>query len=323
MRIFRQDGPVTTDRSRVLVVGDLNPDLILVGDVAPRFGQAEQLLDAAELVIGGSAGIAAHGLARLARPVSLVAAVGDDLFGTEVCSRLAAAGVAVDQVLRRPGSATGLSVVLSSGDDRAILTLPGAIPTLTADEVLGSLHRLAGSGLSHVHVCSLFLQPGLLKQMRSVLQEAHGLGLTTSLDTNGDPAGAWRGVHELLPLLDVVFPNRAEVIALGSDDDPYVAAAQLAERGPLVVVKNGALGGFAVTPSGERLEVPGEPVAAVDATGAGDSFDAAFLDGWLDDLALAECVRRAVLAGGLSVRALGGTAGQAGRADLMTAGKGS
>src|SRR6185369_8331086 len=104
MRIFRQDGPVTTDRSRVLVVGDLNPDLILVGDVAPRFGQAEQLLDAAELVIGGSAGIAAHGLARLARPVSLVAAVGDDLFGTEVCSRLAAAGVAVDQVLRRPGS---------------------------------------------------------------------------------------------------------------------------------------------------------------------------------------------------------------------------
>jgi sugar/nucleoside kinase (ribokinase family) len=143
------------------------------------------------------------------------------------------------------------------------------------------------------------------------------------LDTNGDPAGAWHGVEELLPLLDVLFPNRAEVMALGQHDDPYAAAALLAERGPLVVVKNGALGGFAVTSSGERLEVPGEPVTAVDATGAGDSFDAAFLDAWLDDLALAECVRRAVLAGALSVRALGGTAGQATREDLTTVGKDS
>ena len=312
---------MTVDRSRVLVVGDLNPDLVLIGDVVPRFGQAEQLLDAAELVIGGSAGIAAHGLARLGRPVSLVAAVGDDLFGVQVCAQLESAGVGVDRVLRRPGVATGLSVVLSAGDDRAILTLPGAIPTLTVDEVLGSLRQLADSGVSHVHVCSLFLQPGLLKEVSSVLLEAHSLGLTTSLDTNGDPAGAWQGVQELLPHLDLVFPNRAEVMALGQHDDPYVAAALLAESGPLLVVKNGALGGFAVTPTGERIEVHGEPVTAVDATGAGDSFDAAFLDAWLDDLALAECVRRAVLAGALSVRALGGTAGQATRDDLMTAGK--
>ena len=67
------------DRSRVLVVGDANPDLVLTGDVVPRFGQVEQLLDSATLTIGGSAGITAHALARLGRPVSLVAAVGTDL----------------------------------------------------------------------------------------------------------------------------------------------------------------------------------------------------------------------------------------------------
>ena len=44
----------------VLVLGDLNPDLVLRGDVVPRFGQAEQLLDAATLVLGGSAAITAH-----------------------------------------------------------------------------------------------------------------------------------------------------------------------------------------------------------------------------------------------------------------------
>ena len=66
----------------LLVVGDANPDLILRGDVVPRFGQAEQLLDDADLVLGGSAAITAHGLARLGRPVSLVAAIGADAFGT-------------------------------------------------------------------------------------------------------------------------------------------------------------------------------------------------------------------------------------------------
>src|SRR3954454_2498893 len=314
---------VTPNRSRVLVVGDLNPDLVLVGDVVPRFGQTEQLLEAAGLVIGGSAGIAAHGLARLGRAVSLAAAVGDDLFAATVCEQLDAAGVGLEQVRRRPGLVTGLSVVLSAGDDRAILTLPGAIPTLTAEDALSSLREVASTGVSHLHLCSLFLQPGLMSDVSSVLAEAHSLGLTTSLDTNGDPAGAWQGVRELLPLIDVLLPNRAEVIALGQDDDPYVAAGLLAAQGPLVAVKNGALGGFVVTPLGERLEVAGQRVAAVDATGAGDSYDAAFLDAWLDDLPLAECLRRAVLAGALNVRALGGTAGQATREDLMTAGKGS
>ena len=58
---------------RVLVVGDANPDLLLTGDVVPRFGQEEQLLEGAELVLGGSAAITASGLARLGCRVSLAA----------------------------------------------------------------------------------------------------------------------------------------------------------------------------------------------------------------------------------------------------------
>src|SRR3954447_22985056 len=95
---------VTPNRRRVLVVGDLNPDLVLVGDVVPRFGQAEQLLEMAELVVGGSAGVAAHGLALLDRPGPLVAAVGDDVFGARMCEQLSAAGVSVEHVLRRTGT---------------------------------------------------------------------------------------------------------------------------------------------------------------------------------------------------------------------------
>src|SRR4051794_33947987 len=46
-----------TAMTRVLVIGDANPDLILTGDVVPRFGQEEQLLDTAQLLLGGSAAI--------------------------------------------------------------------------------------------------------------------------------------------------------------------------------------------------------------------------------------------------------------------------
>ena len=62
----------------VLVASDANPDLIVRGDVVPRFGQVEQLADAADLVLGGSASIVACGLARLGVPTALAARVGRD-----------------------------------------------------------------------------------------------------------------------------------------------------------------------------------------------------------------------------------------------------
>lgn len=314
-------GAMSAHRARaraVVVVGDANPDLVLTGDVVPRFRQREQLLDGAALTIGGSASITAHGLARLGRPVRLAAALGQDDFGRRMAADLTAAGVDTTALRWRTDVPTGLSVVLSPPGDRAILTLPGAIPTLTVDEVAQTVRdeTADGAGVAHVHVASVFLLPRLAEGLPDLLAELRDLGLTTSLDTGDDPAQEWRGVTELLPLVDVFLPNRAEVVALSGRTDAQAAARSLAEAGALVVVKDGAAGAFAATPGGELVVQPAEAVAAVDTTGAGDTFDAAFLDTWLDDRPLSDCLSRAVRAGALAVRALGGVAGQPTADDL-------
>jgi sugar/nucleoside kinase (ribokinase family) len=331
----RPSGPTPGPADReldLLVVGDANPDLVLRGDVVPAFGQAEQLLDAADLVLAGSAGITAAGAARLGVRTALAAHVGADPFGDLVRSELAARGVDTGPLVVDRDLATGLSVILSRPDDRAILTFLGAIDRLTPDDVPDEL--LART--RHVHVASWFLIPALAEGGRRLLERARAAGCSTSLDTNWDPARRWAGVREALPLVDVLLPNRAELLALAggpasgaevdvapdvapddvADDAVERAARRIRALGPLVAMKAGADGAIGWDAAG-RHHRPGVPVAVVDTTGAGDSFDAGFLAGWLAGLPFAGCLRWAAVAGSLSTRAAGGTTAQAHRDEVL------
>src|SRR4029453_6947523 len=98
-------------RLDVLVVGDANPDLVLRGDVRPRFGQEEQLLDGADLVLGGSSTITAGGCARPGLPTAQVACIGDDVFGAFTRRALESRGVDTAHLAVHSGLPTGLSVI--------------------------------------------------------------------------------------------------------------------------------------------------------------------------------------------------------------------
>lgn len=304
-------------RTDVLVLGDANPDLVLRGDVVPRFGQAEQLLDAADLTLGGSGAIAACGLARLGLDVALVAAVGTDAFGELTLDHLRTAGVDVRHVVRRDEVPTGLSVILS-GEDRAILTLPGAIPTLGPDDV----PDLAGA--RHVHAASPYLVTALRPALPALLGAARSAGATTSLDTNDDPARSWADLRALLGAADVALPNEGELLAwaaaLGGEPvaDWAAAAALVAALGPAVVVKRGGDGGAVVTPDGALEQAP-EPVRPLDTTGAGDSFDAGYVAALVTGHDPVDALRWAVAAGTAATQRAGGTGRQVTRAEVEAA----
>lgn len=298
----------------VLVVGDANVDLVLTGDVVPRFGQEEQLLDSASTVLGSSAGIVAHGLARLGVAASLVACVGDDEFGRFTLEALGDVDTTFVRVV--PGETTGLSVILSAPADRSILTSTGAMTRVSARDVLAAVD--AGA-FTHVHFASYFLLPGLAASLPVLLPELRRRGLTISLDTNWDPAALWRGLDEVLPLVDVFLPNLEELRAVSPGHASDLAAAEaLSATGPAVVVKAGKDGGWSVRTGDEAVSSPGLVLDVVDTTGAGDSFDAGYLAafvGGVDDEA-----RRlgwATTAGSLSTRAAGGTAAQATRDEIL------
>ena len=293
----------------LVVVGDCNPDVLVLGpDVTPEFGQREKLVDRMSLEIGGSASITAVAAARLGLRVALVAAVGSDAAGTFMLDALAKEGVDVSAVAIRDGLATGMTVALSRGGDRAILTALGAMDSLTAADIPGSLVARA----RHVHVSSYFLLADSLGPgLAAALAACRAAGAATSLDTNWDPAERWRDerLAAVIAQADLLLPNEGEALALSGASTESAAASALAALGPRVAVKLGARGVLVASGPSSLQQVSLPPVTPVDTTGAGDCFNAGLIAGLLNGLPLPRAAALGCAAGALSTRALGGTAG--------------
>ena len=238
----------------LLVAGEINPDLILSGDVVPRFGQVEQLLEGASLTVGSSAAIFACGAARLGLQVAFIGVCGNDLFGRFMLDELRPRGIDVRNVIVRHGEPTGLSVILNRGTDRAILTRPGLIGALRGSDITDALLQQC----KHLHVASYFLQTNLVPELPDVFQRAHRLGLTTSLDTNFDPSEAWPPLDDLLPWTDILLLNEREALALSRESDLDRAIASLASQVKTLAVKMGPQGAIGAR-QGLRVRVPSIP----------------------------------------------------------------
>jgi sugar/nucleoside kinase (ribokinase family) len=289
----------------LLVAGEINPDLILTGDIEPVFGQAEKLIDSADLEVGSSSAIFACGAARLGLKVAFAGVCGDDFFGRFMLAEMTKRGIDISHIVVDPALQTGLSVILNRGGDRAILTHPGCIAALRAEQIPDDLLKKS----RHLHVASYFLQTALQPGLPDLFTRAHTLGLTTSLDPNWDPSEEWRNLDTLLRSVDVFLPNAAEAQALSGAVTVEAALDDLGRICSTVAIKLGEKGAIAVR-AGQHARVPALAAAVVDTVGAGDSFDAGFLYGWLKDWSLEHALRLGAACGSLSTRAAGGTAAQ-------------
>jgi sugar/nucleoside kinase (ribokinase family) len=264
----------------VLAVGDVNADLILTG--LPTLPQSEKeiLATGFEVVVGGQTGTTARALSNLGMNVTFVGKVGDDTYGRKAIQQLKQDGVdpsgsIVDHALK-----TGITVVLTTGAERAYATFLGSIGEIRRSDIDSELLQDA----DHIHVGSYYLQNNLRPELAKFFWGARGAGLTTSLDPGWDPANEWANdLFDVLPLVDVFLPNEAEAMAISQTGTPGEALRVLGEYAQTIVIKQGAKGCIA-RDKYKTSRCPAFEVLVVDVTSAGDIFNAgfifAFLRGW-------------------------------------------
>ncbi|MCS7220839.1 MAG: sugar kinase [Anaerolineae bacterium] len=293
----------------VITIADACVDLIVdLGETVPQFGQVEQWVRDYFLEMGGSTCIFACQAAKLGLRVGILGRVGDDAYGRLIVQRLQESGVDTRHMRVDPGLKTGLGLALCrSNGDRAILTYGGSLHAVYPEDITDEFLR---SG-RHLHYGSYYLQTHLLSEAPAILRRAKELGLTVSLDTNWDPNERWDGgLEAALQHVDLFFPNEQEALVITKASSVHEALNVLLERVATVAIKRGAQGAL-VGRRGEHLVMPVEPAPQiVDTIGAGDSFDAGFLAGWLRGLPLRECARLANACGRATIQARGGLLGQ-------------
>ena len=297
-----------TTRYDILTFGDMCVDLIVTGDdVVPRFGQCEKLVGDYELEMGGSCNIFACQAAKLGLRVGIIGRVGEDDFGRLVLRRLIESGVDTQHVIVDPCVKTGLGIALCQGNDRAILTYLGSLNAVFPGQINDDLLRSA----RHLHHGSYFLQTNLRPAIPDIFTRARSFGLSTSLDTNWDPAEKWNGtLQQSLALTDIFLPNEQEARLISRTSNLEDAIPVFQGMGvAITAIKQGEAGAQIVT-KGERHTCALPASTGGDSIGTGDSFDAGFLSGWLRGLPLKQCLQIACHCGKEVAAQVGGIRSQ-------------
>lgn len=244
-------------------------------------------------VSGGSAANTVAGIAALGGKAAFIGQVADDQIGEVFAHDIRAAGVHFDTAVRpgQPTSARCLIFVTPDGQ-RTMNTFLGAsqfLPAAALDEQLianGAILYLEGY---------LWDPEEPRAAMRKAIDIARAAGRKVAFTLSDVFCISRHGddFRKLIEdgLIDILFANEAELLALCAHEDFEAAVQHIHGKVPLLVVTRSEKGAMALQ-GDERIEVPAEPISAlVDTTGAGDMFAAGFLHGQAQGKGLKESLQ--------------------------------
>ncbi|MGJ3263677.1 MAG: sugar kinase [Salinarimonas sp.] len=231
---------------------------------------------------GGDCSNVAIAAARLGARAAMATAVGDDTFGQAFLDVWAREGVDTSAVIRRPGERTGVYFISYGPDGHdfsyyrqgsaASLMTPAELPT----KAIATARILHASGISQA------ISPSCTDAVFAAMRAAREAGALVSYDTNLRlrlwPLDRARAIIQAAAAMaDIVLPGHADArLRTGLDRPEEICDAYLRLGASVVALTLGKDGAMIATPEG-RTSIPARRVAAVDATGAGDAFDGAFL----------------------------------------------
>jgi ribokinase len=288
---------------QVVTLGDINVDIIASIPRYPAPG-GDGLAEWVEVHSGGSAANTAIVLSNFGVDVGIIGRVGRDAFAEQALARLAEAGVDLSCIQRDDEFVTGMMFIPVTPDgERTMFGCRGANPRL--ESALLDEGYIAQADVFHLSGYALLAEPQRSASRRA-MEMARREGVVISLDVGLEAAAnTTEEVKALLPLVDLIFPNEAEVEHFtGSSDVREAVRALLEYRIETVALKLGEQGCI-VGSEGEVFSVPTFAVGVQDTTGAGDSFDAGFILGRLWGLGARESAILANALGALAASAVG------------------
>ena len=288
----------------VVVIGELNIDLIL--DKLKQFPEIDKdiLAENMTFTLGSSSAIFASNLSVLGSDVSFIGELGKDMFGDFIISSLQEKKLHTEDIIFTGNASTGITVAFNFGEDRAMVTYPGAMNELC-------LHDIPEKSLTksnHLHVSNIFMQLGLKQDVLNLFQKAKELGLTTSLDTQWDPSEKWDlPWKELLRYVDVFIPNKSEIQNMANTTSLEKAVEMFKDNANVIVVKDGSKGAHLHHKGEYKFQKAFKVPKIADSIGAGDSFDAGFIYQYVNDSPLEKCLEFGALTGAMNTIKSGGT----------------
>lgn len=260
-------------------------DILAIGEPLMEF--AEQPDGRYLPGFGGDTSNCAIAAARLGARSGYLSAVGDDAFGQRFLDLWDREGVDRSHVLVRPGVPTGLYFIsygpqghqfsYRRAGSAASRMAPGEVPA----DAIASARILHASGISQA------ISDSACDAVFHAITTARGCGVTVAYDTNLRlslwPLDRARAIiHAATARADIVLPGVDDARQLLGKDLSADAICDfyLGQGAKIVALTLGADGALVATPE-RRQPIAARRVASLDATGAGDTFDGAFLTEWL------------------------------------------
>jgi sugar/nucleoside kinase (ribokinase family) len=292
----------------LLAFGDPCADVVVALDEMPRFGE-KVLGRSLGAFAGGTTANAACAFSRLGGRAAVYGRVGDDGHAALLRRSFLDFGVDTQYLRTEAGSASAsvIAMVPPSGD-RSIVYMPMAPRELDARELAAALRQTR----------VLYAMPYDADEFAHTARIAYESGAQVAIDLEAAVAPDREAMLQRIALADIAFFNDSGFRAgTGQPPTPDALAALLAESNlHTVVVTLGAAGAVAASREGFALQAAFKPPRVADTTGAGDTFNAAFLRAALEGQSLQASLRFACAAAGHAVTAVGARSGMPDRATV-------
>ena len=249
-------------------------------------------------------------VARLGHKTAIIGGVGKDDFGKNLLDRLKGDSVDCSMVMESEERATGVAFVTYFSDgSRKFIFHMGNTPAVEAK--MPDVKKLGDVKYFHIMGCSLMADKGFAKEIIKTMKALASRGAKVSFHPNirkelFTDSSIHKVIKEVMDHTSVLLPGSEELLLLTNEDSVDKAVEKCFENECLeiLVLKNGSKGSRVYTRE-TMVEMGVYPVQQVDATGAGDCFDGAFIAGLLDGKDVLGAAKMGAAAGALNASAFG------------------